>query len=118
MDPQNNQINQVSEAAQNPENAPSSNKNFLIFGILGGIIVVALLGLGVYIYFTSKPQATNETSSLPKITSAPIPQAREATSSVASVNGASDLDQLLIEVVQADNSLEKELTNLEKDSKF
>ncbi len=101
-----------------PVELPSQSGNkFLIFGILGGLGVVILLGLLTYFFFTSKP-ARNETSGLPSVSQAPVPVAKEEKSSVTSVNGVSDLDKLLIEVAQADDTMEKELTNLEKDSNF
>lgn len=98
-----------------PEKSGSSNKNLIIL-IVAGLIILVLLGGALFYFMSSKSSNDSGISALPTVSVTPTPQATE--SSVVEVQGVSDLDSLLFEVANADNSLETELANLEKDSNF
>lgn len=132
MDPLNNNqqqqvnpVNQtpvpsVSSATPAPEQVgnpvPKTEKKFLLYGILLGLLVVALVGVGVfYMVFNSK--ANEQVAVVP--TPAAVETIAEPTPvEVAEVVGVGDLDNLIVGLAEADGSLEKELIALEKDANF
>lgn len=125
MDPQ-NPINPIPSPVQVPEtpvvsgpvNPDSSNKKLIIL-IAVGVIVLAVLGGALFFYMSSSSSRfTTATESGPVAVTEEVGESSEVTSSVTAVQGVSDLDQLLVEVAQADSELEKELAALEKDSDF
>lgn len=107
------QVATVSEQVGNP--VPKSNKKFLLYGILLGLIIVALVGVvGFYVLYGAKKTTNNSVAAVP--TSAQTVTVTAAP--VAAVNNTSDLDGLLVGLAQADNSLNSEVTSLDKDSNF
>lgn len=99
------------QTPQTPE-APKSNKK-LLFGILLGVVVIVVIG-AVGFYLMKAPKST------PKVVeiTAPSEVSTVTPEPEVVVNNTFDLDNLLVGLAQADNSLDTELTSLEKDSNF
>lgn len=125
MEPNNQQINPVvnqqpvvPSVAQAPvpsqpeAAAPKSNKK-LLYGILLGVVVIVVIG-AVGFYLMKAPKSTQKVAEAPAPTAVPTVTPEPEVV----VNNASDLDNLLVGLAQADNSLDTELTSLEKDSNF
>lgn len=104
-----------------PVSGGGGSKNLLIL-IIVGVVVLLILGLGIFFYMSSSPSTSSTADSMPVSEISGEEEVVQADNSVASsvteVKGASDLDQLITELSQADTSLEKELDSLEKDSNF
>lgn len=117
MDPNNQTVNQQTPVVQPPQavppNAPKSNKK-LMYGVLLGLITVIIVGAAGF-YVLNSPKTENKVAVAP--TPIPTPVEEEAAE-VPEVTGVSDLDNFIVGLAQADTSLEKELTSLEKDSDF
>lgn len=130
MDPVNNQIQQVNSINPNPVSVPPSSpapeqvgnpvrktdKKFLLYGVLIGLIVVAVVGVaGFYIVYGVSKDANEVSvvsSDVPQVTTTPV------SSEISEVKDASDLDNLIVSLAEADGELDKELATLEKDSEF
>ena len=120
MDPNNNQqINQQPSVnapqASQPEQVgnpvPKTDKKYLLYGALLGLIVVAVIGVaGFYMMYSPKKSADVA------VVATPAPQVAQEKEVV--VNNASDLEGLIVGLAQADDTLDKELTSLQKDSDF
>ncbi|EKD86335.1 MAG: hypothetical protein ACD_37C00351G0004 [uncultured bacterium] len=129
MDVQNNQPNQINPTPS-PTQAPvppvvpgpvspdSSSKKLIILVAVGAIILAVLGGALFFYMSSSSSKSTTVTESAPVAVTEEVGESSEVTSSVTAVQGVSDLDQLLVEVAQADSELEKQLVALEKDSDF
>lgn len=118
MDPNNNQqINQqpplnASQAEQVGNPVPKTDKKYILYGVLLGLVVIALVGVaGFYMMYTPKKSADVAVAPSPAQT-----QAAEDQEVVA--NSESDLEGLIVGLAQADDTLDKELTSLQKDSDF
>mgnify|MGYP001605074248 CR=1 FL=1 len=128
MEPNNQQVNPVDNQQQTPQavpqpvvatpqqapqtpQAPKSHKK-LIYGLLIGVVVIIVIAvLGFYLM---KAPKNAEVAQVPAPTKTPtVTQEPEIV-----VNSASDLDGLLVGLAQADDTLDQELTSLEKDSDF
>ena len=107
----------VSPAPENVGNpVPRTEKRFLLYGVLLGVFVVALLGV-VGFYMMYSPKSNNEVAVIPT----PAPQVTDTEPTpveVAQVEQVGDLDNLIVGLAQADGSLDQELAALEKDSEF
>lgn len=93
-----------------------ADKKFLIYGVVIGLVVVVLVGVvGFYIMFS--PKSNDQVANVTTVST--IENESEPTPiEVAQVEGAGDLDNLLVGLAEADDSLDQELANLEKDSEF
>ncbi len=130
MDPKNNQNQPVNPINSNPVSVPPSSpapeqvgnpvqktdKKFLLYGVLIGLVVVAVVGVaGFYMMFGVNKDASEVSvvsSEVPQVTTTPV------SSEVSEVKDTSDLDNLIVGLAQADGELDKELEALEKDSDF
>lgn len=125
MDPLNNQQanpqvpNAAPQAPIQPEQVgnpmPKTEKRYLLYGAILGLAVVVLVGVAGF-YMLYSPKGSNN------VVVAPTPTQSASTGEeeveVAEVAGVTDLDNLIVGLAQADGSLDKELTQLEKDSDF
>ncbi len=102
----------VAQQATQPPQAPKSNKKLLYIVLLGVIVVLVVAAIGFYLM---KAQKTTQ-----KVVEVPAPTVVPTVTNAPEVvvNNASDLDGLLVGLAQADNSLDTDLTNLNKDSSF
>ncbi len=130
MDPVNNQTQQVNPINPNPVSVPPSSpapeqvgnpvrktdKKFLLYGVLIGLIVVAVVGVaGFYMMFGVNKDANEVSvvsSDVPQVTTTPV------SSEISEVKDTTDLDNLIVSLAEADGELDKELATLEKDSEF
>ena len=120
MDPNNNQqINQQPSVnapqASQPEQVgnpvPKTDKKYLLYGALIGLVIGAVVGVAAF-YMMFSPKKSADVAVVPT----PAPQVAQEQEVV--VNDESDLEGLIVGLAQADNTLDKELTSLEKDSDF
>ena len=92
-----------------------TDKKFLFYGVLIGLVVVAIVGVaGFYMMYAPK------NSSDVAVVSAPV-QEKSTTPvpvEISQIEQASELDNLIVGLAQADGELDQELTALEKDSDF
>ena len=130
MEPNNQQVNPVVNQQQVPQvnlqpivvtsqqqtpqipQAPKSNKK-LLYGILFGVVVIVVIG-AVGFYLMKAPKSTPKVAEI----AAPSEISTVTPEPEVVVNNESDLDNLLVGLAQADNSLDTELASLEKDSNF
>ena len=130
MEPNNQQVNPVVNQQQVPQvnpqpivvtpqqqapqipQAPKSNKK-LIYGVLIGVVVIIIIAV-LGFYLMKAPKNTQKVAEISAPTQAPTVTPEPEIV----INNASDLDNLLVGLAQADNSLDTELTSLEKDSNF
>lgn len=125
MDGQNNQINQLPPVSVPPvQGNPvvplpggGSNKNLIILIIVAAVILL-VLGGALFFYMFQAPSKSSQTTPAPLAEVTQEPEVTQTESVVTDVKGTSDLDQLITELAQTDNTLEKELNSLEKDSNF
>ena len=100
------------EKVGNP--VPKTEKKFLVYGVVIGLVVVVIVGVaGFYMKFA--PKEKSETASVPATVAV-----EESTSDneVSQVEDASELDNIIVGLAQADGELDEEITALEKDSDF
>lgn len=126
MDPTNNQQQSVNPtpvsvppAGPAPEQVgnpvPKTEKKFLFYGALIGLIVVTIVGIaGFYMMYAPKDNSN--------VAVVPAPVSEESVTptpvEISQIEQASELDNLIVGLAQADGELDKELTALEKDSDF
>ncbi len=100
------------EKVGNP--VPKTEKKFLLYGALIGVVVVALVGIvGFYLMYAPK-QANNEVASVPVVKD----QESDPENETTPLEEASELDNLIVGLAQADGELDDELAALNKDSDF
>lgn len=120
MDPNNNQqlnqqppvsVQQANQPEQVGNPVPKTDKKYLLYGALLGLVVVALVGVaGFYMMYTPKKTVD--------VAQVPAPAQTQVAEEEIVVNDESDLDGLIVGLAQADDTLDKELTTLAKDSDF
>lgn len=137
MDPANNQPNvipqvpnvnvQSPQAPQAPQVPPVQaeqvvkskprNKKVILLGGLFGLLTVVVVGAAGF-YMLNSPRQNENANVAVVPTPTPVVSAVEEDVDVAQVSEVSDLDSLLVGLAQADEGLDQELAQLEKDSDF
>lgn len=98
------------EKVGNP--VPRTEKKFLLYGALIGVVVVVLVGIvGFYLMYAPK-QTNNEVASVPVV------KDQDSENETTPLEEASELDNLIVGLAQADGELDEELAVLNKDSDF
>lgn len=92
-----------------------TDKKFLFYGVLIGLVVVAIVGVAGF-YMMYAPKNDNNVAAVP----APVSEESLTPTPVeiSQIEQASELDNLIVSLAQADGELDEELTALEKDSDF
>lgn len=121
----NNQVpSPVAQAPQTPpvvqeqvgSPAPKTDKKrLLLYVVLLGLILVVIVGAVVF-YMLYQPKENNNVAVIP--TPAQPVSTEEEEADEPEIAGVTDLDNLLVGLARADESLDKDLVKLEKDSNF
>ena len=104
------------QAEQVVKSKPRNKKVILLGGLFGLLTVVVVGAAGFYMLNSSKQNENENVAVVP--TPTPVVSTDEEEVDVAQVSEVSDLDSLLVGLAQADEGLDQELTQLEKDSDF
>ncbi len=92
-----------------------TDKKFLFYGALIGLVVVAIVGVAGF-YMMYAPKNSSDVAIVPTLVQE---ENNEPTPvEISQIEQASELDNLIVGLAQADGELDKELTALEKDSDF
>lgn len=130
MDPLNNQqpVNPINQTPVSPvppvtpapeqvgNPVPKTEKKYLLYGVLLGLFVVAIISIAV-VYVMFSPKSQEQIAETPVVTEE-VASIEPTPVEVAEVGGVGDLDNLIVGLAEADGSLTKELEALEKDSDF
>jgi len=129
MDPINSSFQPINTVNATPVNAaptgpapekignpvPKTDKKFLVYGIVMGLVVVVILGVAGF-YLMYRPQNNNE---IADVQNQVVEEDVEPTpAEISQIQNASELDNLIVGLAQADGELDKELVALQKDSNF
>lgn len=104
------------QAEQVVKSTKPRNKKVILLIVLIALLVIAIAVAGYYLLNSSKQNEKANVVVAP--TPTPVVSAVEEDVDVAQVAGVTDLDNLIVGLAQADESLDQELTQLEKDSDF
>jgi len=92
-----------------------TDKKFLFYGVLIGLVVVAIVGVaGFYMMYAPKSSSDVAVVSTP----VQVENMEPTPVEISQIEQASELDNLIVGLAQADGDLDKELAALEKDSDF
>ncbi len=92
---------------------PKSGNRYLLYGVLLGLVLVVIVGIAVF-YMLYQPKEDNNVAVVPT----PVPTVSEEEADVPEIAGVSDLDNIIVGLAEAEESLDQELAKLEKDSNF
>ncbi|MBP9716790.1 MAG: hypothetical protein KBD51_02485 [Candidatus Levybacteria bacterium] len=92
-----------------------TDKKFLFYGVLIGLVVVAIVGVaGFYMMYAPKSSSDVAVVSTP----VQVENMEPTPVEISQIEQASELDNLIVGLAQADGDLDKELAALGKDSDF